>query len=231
MKKIFKFYIIIWVLALALFNVVSFLVPSMPSYEKWSPAFWVSYACITLAFIGNLVCSFMVFNTNNIRKTFYNIPLVRISYVCLIASFIAGAIFMIFVDISWIGILVCGIILLSCAIAIAKAATAVQEIERVEEKVKAQTFFIKSLTVDAETLVARAADDEAKAVCQKVYDAVRYSDPMSNDALAALEAQITIKFSALSDAVSANDIDQIKTAANEVEILIANRNSKCKLLK
>lgn len=64
-----------------------------------------------------------------------------------------------------------------------------------------------------------------------MYEAVRYSDPMSNDALASAEAQITIKFNELADAVNAEDAEKAKAAASEVVILINNRNQKGKLLK
>lgn len=101
----------------------------------------------------------------------------------------------------------------------------------VEQKVKAQTFFIKSLTVDADSLMAMAKSDEMKAETKKVYEAIRYSDPMSNNALASIENQIQNEFNAFADAVKNNDIDLAKSSANELVILINDRNKKCKLLK
>ena len=97
-----------------------------------------------------------------------------------------------------------------------KATAAIDEIERIESKVKTQTFFIKSLTIDADTLKASAKSEAVKAECRKVYEAIRYSDPMSNDALASVESQITVKFAALSDVVQANDPAAVAELANEV---------------
>jgi hypothetical protein len=79
--------------------------------------------------------------------------------------------------------------------------------------------------------MASAKTEEIKATCRKVYEAIRYSDPMSNDALAAVEWQITIKFTELSEAVKANDGDRVSELANDVVILVGDRNKKCKLLK
>ena len=79
--------------------------------------------------------------------------------------------------------------------------------------------------------MARAQTEAAKAACKKVYEAVRYSDPMSSEMLSNVEGQITIKFAALSDAVAAGDDAAIDAAAKEVLILIQDRNNKCKLLK
>lgn len=78
--------------------------------------------------------------------------------------------------------------------------------------------------------MARAKDDTAKAACKKVYEAVRCSDPMSNDALAGTESQITLKFAEFSDAVQSGSND-ISKLADELTILLNDRNKKCKLLK
>ena len=66
---------------------------------------------------------------------------------------------------------------------------------------------------------------------KKVYEAIRYSDPMSNDALASVENQISTKLSELSDAVKADDFTSVTEIAKEVVILIGDRNKKCKEMK
>ena len=98
------------------------------------------------------------------------------------------------------------------------------------DKVKVKTAFIRLLTADAESLLAYAKTDEAKAAANKVYEAVRYSDPMSSDALAGVEGQITLKFNEFSNAVTSG-ADNIEALANELVILVGDRNKKCKLLK
>lgn len=97
--------------------------------------------------------------------------------------------------------------------------------------VKNKTLFIKMLTVDAGTLVSQSQSAEIKTEINKVYEAVRYSNPMSHDALADVESRITIKFSMLQDAVAQNDAGAVKPLANELLALIKDRNSKCNLLK
>ena len=53
---------------------------------------------------------------------------------------------------------------------------------------------------------------------------------MSNDALAGVESQITLKFNEFSNAVTGG-ADNIGNIADELVILIGDRNKKCKLLK
>lgn len=233
MKKYFKYYGICWAIALVVFNVITFVVANETvGLASVSPSFWVGYTFITIAFISNLICSLLFFKEENKGKVFLNIPIINLAYSALIVSFVVGAIAMAVPQIPyWIGVIVDVLVLAFYAIAIVKASAAADIVNDVEQKVKAQTFFIKSLTVDADSLMARAKSDEMKAETKKVYEAIRYSDPMSNNALASIENQIQNEFNAFADAVKNNDIDLAKSSANEIVILINDRNKKCKLLK
>ena len=80
-------------------------------------------------------------------------------------------------------------------------------------------------------MISRAKSENIKVECKKVYEAVRYSDPMSSAALASIESDITIKFSKLSEAVVSEDSEVAVTLADEIIILLGDRNKKCRLLK
>lgn len=233
MKKYFKYYGICWAIALVVFNVITFVVASETvGLSSVGSSFWVGYAFITIAFIGNLICSLLFFKEENKSKVFLNIPIINLAYSALIVSLIVGAVVMAVPQIPyWIGVIVDVFVLAFYAIAIVKASAAADIVNDVEQKVKVQTFFIKSLIVDANSLMARANSDEMKAETKKVYEAIRYSDPMSNNALANIENQIQNEFNAFADAVKKNDIDLAKSSANELVVLINDRNKKCKLLK
>ena len=232
MKKRFGMFAAAWAVLLVLFNVIAFVSVGWAGYEKYTPSFWIGYGIITATFVGQLICAFVALKEENSQKLFYKISLIKTSYSGLIASFIIGALCMVISPLPyWVGAIVCAIVLAVNALAVIKATAAAQEVERIDRKVKAQTFFIKSLTVDAETLMARAKSEEAKAQCKKVYEAVRYSDPMSSDLLASVEGQITVAFAALSEAVKAEEAEKIAAATEEILILIKDRNNKCKLLK
>lgn len=232
MKKYFKYYGICWAIVLAVFNVVTFVIPVTVNINKFTPSFWIAYAFITLVFIGNLICSLLFFKEENKSKVFLNIPIINLAYSALIVSLIVGAVAMAVPQIPyWIGVIVDVLVIAFYAIAIVKATAAADIVNDVEQKVKVKTLFIKSLTTDADSLMSRASSDEMEAEAKKVYEAIRYSDPMSNDALANIENQIQNEFNVFADAVKNNDIDLAKSASYEFVILINNRNSKCKFLK
>ena len=232
MKKVFKSYSVIWAIMLALFNIIAFVSKSFLGDEKYTASFWIGYIFITLAFLGQLTCSYYALKETSIQKTFYNISLFKTSYTGLVLTLIFGGLCMIISPLPyWVGVILCAVVLGFNAIAVVKVTVAIDAVEKIDEKVKAQTLFIKSLTVDAESLMARAKSDEIKAECKKVYEAVRYSDPMSNDVLSSIESEITIKFAKLSEAVVEDNAEKVSEIAGEVVLLVGERNKKCKLLK
>lgn len=233
MKKNFTLYAVIWAILLCVFNLLCFITPNeMAGLSKLDATFWVAYAFITAAFIGNLVCAWFAFKAENLQKMFYNLPLLTVSRTGLILMLVAGSATMAIPYLpSWLGAVICMLILAFNAIAVIKAAWAADTVNRVDEKIKAQMSFIKNLTVDAESILARAKSEPVKAECKKVYEAVRYSDPMSNEALSVIEAKITVKVDELSSAVAADDVEKAKEIADEIVILVGDRNKKCKALK
>lgn len=231
MKRSFKFYAAAWAVVLVLFNIIVFAVNDFDLSYKEAP-FWLGYGLVTVTLIGQLICGYVALKDNNATKTFYRISLVSASYSGLFAAFVTGAIGMANPDEPlWFFVILCAVCLAGNALAIIKAAAAVGEVERIDQKIKQQTFFIKSLTIDADTLMATAKSDAVKEDCKKIYEAIRYSDPMSSEMLAGVEGQITVKFAAMSDAVAADDAQAVSAAAAELLILLKDRNNKCKLLK
>ena len=59
-------------------------------------------------------------------------------------------------------------------------------------------------------------------------DAFQYSDPVSGDNLAGIEAQISNEVNVLRRLVLGNDMDALIEKIDEVQVLLAERNRKCK---
>ena len=232
MNKNFKYYASIWAILLVIFNIATFVSPNEAAgMTKFGGAFWVGYIFITLAFIGQLAVSYFAFNAKNMQKFFYKIPLIRISWTGLVLTLVFGVLCMVIPELpNWIGIVACFAVLGFNAISLAKANVAADIVSEIDDKVKVQTSFIKTFTVDAESLMNRVQNETAKAAAKKVYEAVRYSDPMSHDGLSSIESEIAIKFNQFASEVTANSED-ITTIAEELIVLISDRNKRCRLLK
>lgn len=176
MKKTFKMYAICWAILFVAFHVIAFVTPGeIAGISKFSGSFWSGYAFIVLSFIGQLICAYVALKEKNVQKLFYCIPLITISYSATIVSVIVGALCMAIPFIpTWIGVIICLLILSFSAVSVLGAHTAADLVSKADDRRKMQTFFIKSLTVDAQTLMGRAASEDAKAEVKKVYEAIRY---------------------------------------------------------
>ena len=117
------------------------------------------------------------------------------------------------------------------AISVIKATVAAELVSDIDAKIATETAFIKTITVGAQNLMNRANAPMLKEQCKKVYEALRYSDPMSNVALADVERRIKEEVNVLTDAVLADDLDATESSVKELITLIAERNNTCKALK
>lgn len=234
MKNYFRYYALIWMILLMVYNLVVFLIrPILPAFEsKYDTRFWIAWGFIIASFIGNLIFAYIAFKAENLKKLFYNIPLIKVSWSTLIVMLVVGCVLMLIPKCpAWIAVIVCIIIIAGNSVALIKTVWAAEVVDKVDKKINSQTSFIKKLTVDTEGLLASVKNDSVELECKKVLDAVRYSDPMSNNALSSIEAEITDKMVKFANAVSSNDALKAKNIAEELVVLIGDRNRKCKILK
>ena len=205
-----------------LFNVIAFAVPTAKT-----STFWIAYVFTAIAFASQIaIWKFAFKGADTLKSKFLGIPLISVGITYLIIQLITFTIFMAFpIAPSWIAIVVCALILGISAISLIGTETGREEINRVEEKVEKKVFYIKSLQVDIEMLASTETDANTKAELTKLAEKIRFSDPMSNEVLADLEAEIAAK------------VKELKAAENKAAIitvldsLITERNKKVKLLK
>ena len=230
MKTSFKIYALIWAIGFAIFNLVAFVPVVSIEGAEISSSYVIATIFCDIMFFAQLGCGYFAFKPENKQKVFYNIPIVTTSLMSLLVTIIVAVVLALIPDVpNWLTALVLAIVTLISVVAILKSHFVAETISKIDDKVKAKTFFIKNLTVDAETLISKASTDEAKAEAKKVYEAIRYSDPMANDALSSLESEITSKFNAFSNAVASGE--SLEETSKALLILIEERNNKCKLLK
>lgn len=148
MKKAFKYFGIVWLIGIILFNAITFLIPNkvfgVTRFDKTT--FWIAYALITVAFIAQLVTAYVFVKDDSAEKIFLRLPLLTTSYLTVIVSVVVGLIFMIFPVLpAWIGAIICLLIAGYFAIACVQAGAAAGIVEQVGQKVKEKTLFIFSV--------------------------------------------------------------------------------------
>ena len=220
-----------------IFNVVVIVLPKETTiagvtYTKLGGLSWITLILFELCFVGHLACTWIALKRNKLSGMFYRLPLIRLSYACIIVTTVIGCVMMAVPQMpDWIPLIVVLIIMALYAVAVLKAAAAAEIVEQIDEKVKVQTAFIKTLTVDAQTLLSRAKSEPVKNACKKVFEAVRYSDPMTSGALTDVENRIKTEFDAFTDAVISDNADAVNASADELLTLIKERNSRCRMEK
>ena len=206
----------------ALFNVIAFVIPT----EK-TATFWTAYVFTVVAFAAQIpLWKIALGKKDTLKSKFLGIPVIHVGITYLIIQLIAFAVFMIFPTLPvWLTIVVCAIILAIFALCAIAGQAGANEIKRVEEKIKVKRAFIQFLQTDIEMLYENETDTETKTALKKLAEKVRFSDPMSHEMLGELESRISAK------------VEEMKTAADkkaligEIEILLIERNKKCKILK
>lgn len=163
---------------------------------------------------------------DTLKSKFLGIPIIHVGIVYIVFQLISFAVFMVFPIIpSWVAVIVCALILGISAICLISADAARDEINRIEEKVNRKGFYIRELQVDVEMLAEQEQNPETKMALAKLAEKIRYSDPMSSEALAGLEAKISEK------------VTELKTADNKLgiitilDLLLTERNKKTKNIK
>lgn len=222
MKKNTKLAYAVLGIVFILFNVIVFAVPTDKTIT-----FWIAYAFTVVAFalqIGIWNAAFKA--TETLKSKFLGVPIICVGIVYLVLQLIAFAVFMIFPLIpSWIVVIACALVLGISAICLISADVARDEINRVEEKVNQKVFYIRELQADVEMLAEQEQNPEIKTSLTRLAEKIRYSDPMSNIALADLEARIREKVTAL------RTTDHKLEIITELDLLLAEWNRKAKILK
>ena len=222
MTKNTKFAYAVLGIVFILFNVIAFSVPTDKTI-----AFWIAYAFTVVAFVLQIGIWNAAFKAAEVLKSkFLGIPIIYAGIAYLVFQLIVFAVFMIFPLIpTWIVVIACAMVLGISAVCLISADAARDEINRVEEKVNRKVFYIRELQADVEVLAEQEQNPEIKTSLTRLAEKIRYSDPMSSEALEDLEARIKEKVSVLK---TTNNKSKIIT---EVDLLLAERNRKAKIVK
>lgn len=233
MKKRFIVYGIVWAIATGLFNGIVFLVPhEINGIYRLNSTFWVSYAFVTAALVGQLLCGIIALKPSKKEAVLYRIPLIKISYGCVVATVIFASVFMAIPKIpSYVAAILCGIVLAFSVISLIKAEALAQIVGKVDEKQSERVAFMDSLKLKANNITNSAATEELKALGKRLCEEITYSDITSSDSLSEINKRLEAQLVAFGDDVQSGDYELAKENALAFSSLIKERNELCKSLK
>ena len=220
-KNSSKGYLILGILFI-LVSVIAFAVPAAKT-----AAFWISYAFTVVAFAAQIIIwNAALGRSESLKSKFLGFSVVHIGIVYLVVQIIALIVLLFIPTLPiWSAVVACAVIAGVSAACMIASDVGRSEIERVSAKAQQKTFYIKQLQADVELLANAESDAKVKAELLRLAEKIRYSDPMSHEQVAELEAQIAEKVSDLKAAANKGEI------ITEIHSLLDEQNRKIKILK
>lgn len=212
-----------------LYILVAFLIPFVHT-----ATFWVSFLFTFIAF-GVVGASFYIAFIKNpdAKSRFYGFPIAKIGAIYGLVQLIAGILFMalaVYVPV-WVAVLVYAIALGAAIIGLISAEVVAEEIHNQDAKLKKDVALMRSLQSKLNQMAAQCDNPDAAAAVKQFAEEMRYSDPVSSEALAEIEADLSAAVDELQSAIVDGDSAATKQLCRKASGILVERNRLCKLNK
>lgn len=227
-KNAIRWWVVLGVV-LVVYNVLAFALP----FPK-TAVFAVSYLFTTIAILAQIyVIRTAFYRGEGVKSKFYGFPIAKLGVIYLAVQLIAGLVFMalgLIVPV-WLPLALYVVLLGIAAAGFVAADAARDEVVRQEVKLEKDVSRMREFQAKGRVLVALNQVSEAARPLEKLAEDLRFSDPVSSEALTEIEDQLAECLAQLQGAVSAQKTEQILSVCQEAERILAERNQLCKLSK
>ena len=220
--------VLIYFVIFVAYNLFIFLI-----FKNFNAVFWISYGFMLAAYLIHIFCVFFIAKNMNVRAVFFGIPLMSFSIYFVCAELFCSLVFMIFKEMASVKIAILIQALLLClfiVIAIISIMTR-DVVQNVDAKIKENVNFIKGLNVDVEMMMQRSNDAETTGALKKLSETIKYSDPVSNSAVATQEQMIMQYMAEMRTTFDSGDMSKVKELCGKIELLFVERNKKLMISK
>ena len=217
--------IVVAAITFIIYNLIAFVIPF-----AHTAAFWISYGFTLVAFAVVCASIYIAFIKNpDAKSRFYGFPIARIGVLYGGAQLIVSLIVMAVAQWTpwWIPVLVYAIGMGAAVIGLVAADAVVEEIQTQDVKLKKDVSLMRSLQSKVSQIASQTDDAAIKALAEEF----RYSDPVSNDAIADAEADLAAAVDELQAAYVDGDNEAMAQLCRKAAALLAERNRICKLNK
>ena len=231
MKKTQIRQIIIFAIALGCFVALSLLIP----FPK-TDAYWVGFAFGLFAICAQVFVLKIAFDKGEpLKSKFYGYPIARIGIIYMIAQLIVSLAcmsvgFAVEVPV-WIPLIICILLLGVSALGLISADIMRDEVERQDVQLKKDVHTMRALQSQTAAIAGSCGNDTLKGALKELAEKFQFSDPVSSDALAAIEQDLAACVDQLQIAVLENDAHSTELLITKTTAALAERNRLCKLNK
>jgi len=221
--------VIVGAVLLVLYILIAFLIPFVHT-----AVFWVSFLFTLVAFALAAVALYTAFlKKPDARSRFYGFPIARIGVVYWLIQLILGLVFMAlgqWIPV-WAAVLVYAIALGAAVVGLISADAVTDEIHVQDRRLKEDVTLMRTLQSRLNQMAAQCQRPDDATAVGKLAEELRYSDPVSKEALKDAEADLRAAVDELEQAVVENSGDAIRQLCKKASTLLAERNRLCKLNK
>lgn len=217
--------LVLWCVALGVFHVVILFLPLTRNL-----LFWLAYAFDVVAIIGQLPIMSLAFkNGQDAKSRFYGFPIARVGLIYLVVQFIAGTVVMLLCE--WVPLWL-AMILFVCILAFAIVGVIGTDTMRDKvEKIDSETISHTQMMRELSSKVKQLSEHYTYSQLAKLAEEIRYSDPVSSDALRAVEERLSHSIDALTKALAEGNADLINRLIQNTFSILNERNQLCKQMK
>ena len=205
-------------------------------FPKNNAAYWISFLFGLLAVGAQAYVMKTAFDKGEpLRSKFYGYPIAKIGVTYLAVQVVVSFLFMamgfFFAVPAWLVLVVCVLIAGVFSVGFISADIMRDEVERQDKQLVKDVKTMRALQSKTAFIVSQCTDTGLKPMLRELSEKFRFSDPVSSQALAEIENDLTATVDELQAAVMENDIDSAKVLCAKVAATLEQRNTMCKLSK
>jgi hypothetical protein len=220
-----------WVVLAIIFVVYSVITFALPFAH--TATFWLSYVFAVVAIAVQVYILHTAFmKEKSIKSKFYGFPIANIGFFYLIAQLVLGLIMMaLSAKIAvWIPVVLYVILLGVAAVGFIAADAMRDEVERQDVQLKKDVSVMRGLQSKVNGIVGLCSAAVREDVA-KLAEELRYSDPVSSEAIASVEKELSACVDELQAAVVDGDNAAVRELCRKASVTLVERNRLCKLNK
>ncbi|MCR5790153.1 MAG: hypothetical protein K6G83_09740 [Lachnospiraceae bacterium] len=219
----------IYAISVLMVSIIYFVVP----FHR-NPASIICYVCFLISAIAGFFITGLAFGKQDLRSRFYGYPIFRVGYLYTIAQLIlllAVSLleFLIVIPV-WITVVLCVLLAGAAGIGVITTETSRDVVIAQDDEYVAKTKQMKTFRADMGNIADICQDEKLKGRLKKLAEEFKYSDPVSSPELEPYERRILDELAVLKKEVEENN-PAAEATAEKLFYMLADRNTRCKMLK
>lgn len=213
------------------YNVIVFAVP----FPK-TPVFFLSWGFTMVSICAQIyVINVAFYQGEGVKSKFYGWPIARIGACYLASQLTLGLVFMavgiaVIVPL-WLPLVLYVVLLGAAAVGMVSADAMRDEIARQDSKLKKDVSCMRALQSKAASMLQITQSDQLRKELETFAEALRFSDPVSGEALHDVETDLIACVDEIQQAMSEGDQENSLALVKKASVILTERNRLCKLHK